>query len=446
MKERIMRFRDFDTEWTVLTATSEDPYKRARWTRDEDLVLKRVRKWRARHSWYDGRAEMFALSRAYMEHDPDKDSAWECVDLLGAGAFGMVGKWCKFDTKRRITDTVAIKQFNYEGWECDSDGRPGVPAEVALPEALDRQGCNSIAEIRTARFFDVKRPKWRIYLQYYGHGTLGDLVQRYREKSAEEGRSVHIPEDFIWQAFNDFATAYHHMHFFRLKSLGAKGRGADVANGHFVLHLDLKDTNGKPQTMWCNFLLGDAPSDEKFMPYPRLKIADWALGECTSRYDPKNSRKFRNNGTICWMPPEQYDCNRFGQNWERNVMGGTNRAYSAKHALWQMAANIYGMMELDLDNKKLEEKLREAERDEYHTRKNGYSLVPGYRHRRYSSELCQLVEDCLSIRPEDRPEPECLKSRVRKGLEPCLKRYARTGTYQKLEATKAEWGTVKLSE
>jgi hypothetical protein len=39
------------------------------------------------------------------------------------------------------------------------------------------------------------------------------------------------------------------------------------------------------------------------MPYPMLKIADWALGECTSRQDPKNSRKFRSNGTICWMPP-----------------------------------------------------------------------------------------------------------------------------------------------
>ncbi|ETI27727.1 hypothetical protein G647_00176 [Cladophialophora carrionii CBS 160.54] len=407
MKERIMRFRDFDTEWTVLATTSEDPYKRARWTRDQDLVVRRIRKWRARHSWYDGRAEMFALSRAYVENDPERDSAWE---------------------------TVAIKQFNYETWECDSDGRPGVPAEVALPKALDRQGCGSIAEVRTARFFDVSRPKWRIYLEYYGHGTLGDLVQRYREKSAEERRSVHIPEDFIWQAFNDFAAAYYHMHSFRLKSLGAKGRDADVANGHFVLHLDLKDTN---------VLLGDAPGDERFMPYPRLKIADWALGECTSRRDPKNSRKWRNNGTICWMPPEQYDFNRFGQNWERNVLGGTNRAYSAKHNLWQMAANIYGMMELDLDNKKLEQKLREADRDENHTRKHGYSLLSGYQHQRYSSELCELVEDCLRIRPEDRPDPKSLIRRVKKGLEPGLKRYARTGTWERLEATKAEWGTFK---
>jgi hypothetical protein len=55
---------------------------------------------------------------------------------------------------------------------------------------------------------------------------------------------AYIPEDFIWQAFYDFATAYYHMHSFRLKSLGAKGHGADVANGHFLLHLDLKHENG----------------------------------------------------------------------------------------------------------------------------------------------------------------------------------------------------------
>jgi hypothetical protein len=72
-----MRFRDFDTEWTILATTSEDPYKRAHWTRDEDLVTRRIQKWKARHPWYDGRAETFALSRAYIENDPEKDSAWE---------------------------------------------------------------------------------------------------------------------------------------------------------------------------------------------------------------------------------------------------------------------------------------------------------------------------------------------------------------------------------
>jgi hypothetical protein len=108
-----------------------------------------------------------------------------------------------------------------------------------------------------------------------------------------------------------------------------------------------------------------------------------------------------------------------------------------------MAANIYGMMELDMDNTKLEKKLREADRDEHRTRKNGYSLLPGYRHRYYSSELCELVEDCLSIRPGDRPEPDCLSRRVKKGLEPGLKRYAKTGKWERLEATKAEWGTPK---
>ena len=104
----------------------------------------------------------------------------------------------------------------------------------------------------------------------------------------------------------------------------------------------------------------------------------------------------------------------------------------------QMAACIYGMMELDINNRKLETELRAAERQEQRLRDNGYSLVPSYMHLHYSDELCGVVEDCLRIRPETRPNPDDLIRRIERGMETSLKKYARTGRYAELYKTAAD--------
>ena len=94
---------------------------------------------------------------------------------------------------------------------------------------------------------------------------------------------------------------------------------------------------------------------------------------------------------------------------------------------FQMAACIYGAMELEPENKTLEQLLQDWENKEDRVRRNGFSLIPNYRTPHYSQELCRLVEDCLNIRPGNRPEPDELQRRIEKGMEPGLRRYARTG-------------------
>ena len=48
-----------------------------------------------------------------------------------------------------------------------------------------------------------------------------------------------LPEGFIWQAFRDFAVAFEYMANFRSNSLEMR-----TGDGYFLLHMDLKDSNG----------------------------------------------------------------------------------------------------------------------------------------------------------------------------------------------------------
>jgi hypothetical protein len=77
LKDRSMYLKGFDVPFGIPTTKTLSPYERASWTADIDKRARRIRKWREKHSWFDGRAEMFALSKPYGELDDDKDNAWE---------------------------------------------------------------------------------------------------------------------------------------------------------------------------------------------------------------------------------------------------------------------------------------------------------------------------------------------------------------------------------
>jgi hypothetical protein len=124
---------------------------------------------------------------------------------------------------------------------------------------------------------------------------------------------------------------------------------------------------------------------------------------------------------------------RYGDDWELRVLGRSDRrAYTAQHVCWQMAANIYGLMELDTDNQKLYRQVGAAEDHESRLRRHNYSPLFGYRNCHYSSELCDLVEDCLNIRPSNRPKALELVKRTGKGLEKYQKEWDRHRRYDKL--------------
>lgn len=99
-----------------------------------------------------------------------------------------------------------------------------------------------------------------------------------------------------------------------------------------------------------------------------------------------------------------------------------------------MAANIYGLMTLDLYNEELDKGVNRYERLERELRRSGYSPfgVDGYRSRHYSSKLTKLVEDCLRLDPKLRPGAKDLVRRTAEGLKPYTERYLRTGKVEGL--------------
>ncbi len=80
---------------------------------------------------------------------------------------------------------------------------------------------------------------------------------------------VHMPEEFIWQAFDDFADVYNHMTKFRLSSLGL----ADHRDRHYVLHLDIKPDNGMQCCRGHCLILADrSPSSPRGGPHHQRQI------------------------------------------------------------------------------------------------------------------------------------------------------------------------------
>ncbi|KAI1623683.1 kinase-like domain-containing protein [Exophiala viscosa] len=389
-------------------------YEPAPWTRDRSKVQRRINRWRLKR-WFDRQAEAFALSKARVKEDDDAD--WECTDMLGRGAFGMVGQWSKYDSRGNVVDTIAIKQADIDTYrEVAADGSPTLPWEALIMRGLAQNGCNNSTELRGLKFYTAESPmKWRYYLEYYKYGSLHSLVESYKDWNRRHpGRPERIPEAFIWQALHGLALAAYHMWTVRFDDIVIPGRDP------YVLHLDLKHEN---------VLLGDPRPDRTKMQYPTLKVGDWGMAEYTSRDDPNNSRKYRNYGTIIWMPPEQRDRGRYGSNWRHRVLGTSESPYSIAHVIWQVGANIYGLMTMDLYNEQLDKMVDRCERSEHELRGCGYSPFGpgGYRSSHYSSKLTKLVEDCLRLDPHLRPSPSELGQRASDGMQPYTDRYLRTG-------------------
>ena len=97
------------------------------------------------------------------------------------------------------------------------------------------------------------------------------------------------------------------------------------------------------------------------------------------------------------------------------------------HVIWQIGANIFGLMNLNQHNEELDEQVNRHEKMEAALRQSGYSMFEELRSRVYSSELAALVEDCLRLDPQRRPGVRELVRRTENGLKPYLERWTRTG-------------------
>ncbi|KIW16232.1 hypothetical protein PV08_06283 [Exophiala spinifera] len=391
-------------------------YERAPWTRDPDKVTRRIQRWRAK-KWFDATAEMFALSKPRAGNDDREDVFWECTEMLGRGSFGMVGKWTKFDSRGNAVEHIAIKQAEViSNYDVDRRGNFDVPWEARIMMELYDQGCENVTRLKGLKLFPkgAQSRNWRYYVEYYKYGTLHGLIDNYLAYNRGNPRSQkRVPEEFIWQAFHELARATYHM---RTVKFGENF--APPGNDQWILHLDLKHEN---------ILLGTAPADERYMPYPSLKVADWGMAVCTSRQDPSNSVGWSRHGTICWFPPEQRDDGRYGRNWRRPTFGSRYEPYEMSHVIWQVGANMYGLMYLDRHNRDIDEQIDRHRRMEEELRKWDYSIFRGLKSGVYSPKLTALVEDCLRVDPQRRPRVRELAQRTREGLAPYLARWRQTG-------------------
>lgn len=85
-----------------------DVYKRGRWTKNRERTDRRLKRWKLkRNVRWTTKTEDFALSRAMFDKGSSK-LHWECTEVLGQGAFGIVGLWQQIDDSGCTVDVSAL--------------------------------------------------------------------------------------------------------------------------------------------------------------------------------------------------------------------------------------------------------------------------------------------------------------------------------------------------
>ena len=90
----------------------EDVYVPASWTRDQQKLNRRKRRWQGNPN-YSREAEKFMMSRALVS-DNSQAGTWEATDLLGKGAYGTVARFDQIDAEGMVMDSVAVKETKME--------------------------------------------------------------------------------------------------------------------------------------------------------------------------------------------------------------------------------------------------------------------------------------------------------------------------------------------
>ena len=83
-------------------------YKHGRWTRNRERTDRRLKRWKMeRNVRWTKKIETFALSRAMFDKGPS-NLLWECTEVLGQGAFGIVGLWQQIDHSGLTVDVSTL--------------------------------------------------------------------------------------------------------------------------------------------------------------------------------------------------------------------------------------------------------------------------------------------------------------------------------------------------
>ena len=108
--EKRPRYKAFNFNDTKIEQFS-DAYRTASWAKDRAKRARRIERWKKGRVRFTEQVQAFGLSRSLFDHGPQ--ISWECTDILGKGAFGLVGLWQQLEADGRVID-VSVFRVDYE--------------------------------------------------------------------------------------------------------------------------------------------------------------------------------------------------------------------------------------------------------------------------------------------------------------------------------------------
>ena len=347
--------------------------------------------------------------------------------FLGGGGGGVALLWLAVDEAEQIVKRVVVKDCfldcgswrDVNQWVGDPrDVRGRVHGEVGLHRSIHpgngegAEGEEGDGRENVARAFHAEvwpeEMGYRMYLQYYPYGDLGDVLMRYpklavakkkkkKPKSKGKGKSKKqldpeeeppnpiIPEPFLWSVLENLTRACLVLENSNIapNTLTPAGQSnpGHSTNRPSIVHRDIK-----PQNIYL-----DTPHHTHYPNYPRAILADLGFGIVTSAHDPRNPLDFLGwDGTETWQAPEQLPM------LDRKT--GKVRPVGRLGA----ATNVWGIGGIIVALMNREEFLVGVEAADF-VKGEARPRVRGEAVEAYSVELRGLVGECTAYWPERRP-------------------------------------------
>ncbi|KIW28415.1 uncharacterized protein PV07_08082 [Cladophialophora immunda] len=351
---------------------------------------------------------------------PDEDE-WCFERPLGKGSFGAAALYTKWNDRQEKTDAFVLKVTDFEpGQFLPATSRKiFLTDEAAIMAQTNNLGSDNLVRLRQ---YKVDRQFCRYYLEFCEFDTLETLRLRYK------AWNKYLPEAFLWHTFHFLAQAYLDFCTGPYRSLKFWNFG-EILSGQYLLHNDIKTDN--------IFLGMNATKDEGTIWYPVPKIGDFGLAITTNADElTTNTAQALQRGTVVWSPPEQRI--RHMQDWRMYHFDGdvnprfpSNRDTSLHRIrpeanIWAIGAVMWSLMtmgEIDELSEKVDDILL-GEGPAWRTfdGTNVLHTVDPEIMSRYSLELIELIQECTSLRPADRPPPNRLVQDILENLQKCFAR------------------------
>ncbi|KAK5137948.1 hypothetical protein LTR08_005744 [Meristemomyces frigidus] len=322
---------------------------------------------------------------------------WEGAWMMGSGGLSTTGLFLRYDLANFIDHRTMAKdtRMSRQQWSSAEfidgnvrDARGRMPLETACHAAMATVRSRSssglpapaapqrlVPNLYSCTVSDPTRT-YSLYMEYCPFGDLAGMIRRYTE--ADE----YIPEPFLWYVFQTLAEAGIAMERGSQSLIASVRRWPADRYGKVdweIVHRDLKPANV--------FLATNAT---QFSDYPTPMLGDFGLAVKILDDDQLNPSMFLDSyGTSGFIAPEMrgYVDRATGEPLERWPLGSATN-------LWGIGMIMYCLIARDsVPTQK--EWLGDAALDVIDMRNAG---VPGA----YSNDLCDLVEECLAARPNER--------------------------------------------